>query len=269
VSTWQPALHFAHGVGDLAGPAPEGRSPHPTLWIGSENPHAKIGDTGTFAQLPEGEAGVLAIDAAPGYPVCAACHVPLQVTLTDGGGCTSTCARCGAKAVYALPDSARNLDETLVTAVADEHRTDCPRAQRTATQAGVVALACPSCGGPLRLQGTARLQVCTFCNVNCIVPARHFARKEGVPREPDVFWLLFRGPSPRRTELEKPVPNPAAAGIGAATLLKPWAAVTDTIGDAPGVYEAPELPGIHWPQVLLTLALGAAALLIGWLVAGR
>src|SRR5262249_12306221 len=109
-----------------------------------------------------------------------------------------------------------------------------------------------------------------FCNTSCIVPARHFARREGVPQAPDVFWIHFRGPSPMRTQLEQPVPNPVGSIVaGAMSFLKPKGAATDTIGAAPGVYEAPERPGTHWEQVLLTLALGAAALLIGWLIEGK
>jgi hypothetical protein len=38
------------------------------------------------------------------------------------------------------------------------------------------------------------------------------------------------------------------------------------IGDAPGVYAAPEVPGIYWPQVALTAALGTAAAAIGLLI---
>jgi len=269
VSAWVPALGFAHDIGDLAGPAPEGRCPHPTLWIGSENPYQGVGDAVTFAQLPRNAYSALSIEATPGFPVCAACHVPLDVTVTGPGACTTACPRCGVRAVYALPDGARNLDELMVAVIADEHRTECPQAQRTTTQAGVTALACPSCGGPLRLAGTGRLQVCAFCNASCIVPARHFARNEGAQRPPDVFWILFRGPSPKRAELEQPVPAQAAAAAVAMSLLKPQAAATDTIGNTPGVYEAPERPGIHWPQVLLTLALGTVALIVGWLVTGR
>src|SRR5262245_44848647 len=48
IEDWQPALELAHAVADLAGPNPEGRSPHPAIWIGSDNPYATIGDRTTF-----------------------------------------------------------------------------------------------------------------------------------------------------------------------------------------------------------------------------
>ena len=72
VEAWREALDFAHAVGDLAGPAPEGRHPHPTLWIGSENPHARVGDTQTFDRRSGISANGLAIEVAPGHPVCRA-----------------------------------------------------------------------------------------------------------------------------------------------------------------------------------------------------
>src|SRR5260221_8760495 len=33
-STWTEALEFAHAVGDLSGPEPEGRYPDASVWIG-------------------------------------------------------------------------------------------------------------------------------------------------------------------------------------------------------------------------------------------
>ena len=59
----------------------------------------------------------------------------------------------------------------------------------------------------------------------------------------------------------------AADGKKLVAFLKPGA-MTDTIGEKPGVYEAPEQPGIHWPQVLLTVALGLVAVAVGYLIAG-
>ena len=66
VQHWAPALGVAHAVGDLAGPAPEGRRPHPSLWIGSENSFARIGDTHTFERTTQGE---LTLEASSGHPV--------------------------------------------------------------------------------------------------------------------------------------------------------------------------------------------------------
>ena len=81
-----------------------------------------------------------------------------------------------------------------------------------------------------------------------------------------VWWLLFRGPSKKRRELEAPSAEaPAINAKAALGFIKPGAA-TEPIGDAPGVYDAPEVKGIYWPQVLLTLALGTTALAIGYVI---
>ena len=45
-------------------------------------------------------------------------------------------------------------------------------------------------------------------------------------------------------------------------LLRPGARVSP-IGEAPGVYDAPEVSGIDWPQVGLTVLLRSAAVAIG------
>jgi len=262
VSLWGPALGFAHAVGDLAGPAPEGRNPHPALWIGGENPHHRIGDTSTFART---ESGVLAIEATPGHPVCRVCHAPLNVTIPGPGHAHTSCARCGASAKYAVADSARELSSGLVAAVADEHRTDRLRAHAKPTQAGVLALSCPSCGAPLTPPDSGGVASCTFCKAACIVPLRVRARARNETPEPDVWWLLFQGPSEKRRELEQPTGDAPAAVAAAINFFKPGVADTP-IGAEPGVYDAPEVRGIYWPQVALTAALGTAAVVIGMIL---
>lgn len=263
VSAWSAALEHAHAVGDLAGPAPEGRSPHPTLWIGSENPHAAIGATATFASI---ESGVLSVEAAPGHPVCRACQVPVAVTVTAAGAVATRCPRCQGTATYATDDAARATSGALIAVVADEHRSDRPRAQATATQSGVIALKCPACGAPLGVPDRGGIATCTFCKAACIVPARVRTRARNETPEPDVWWILFQGTSPKRRELEQPTEDDAARVAGVVIdLLKPGAKTTP-IGDAPGVYEAPEVPGIYWPQVGLTVAVGSLAVVLGMIV---
>jgi hypothetical protein len=263
VSSWGPALAFAHAVGDLAGPSPEGRHPHPTLWIGSENPHARCGDTRTFEQVT---ARVLSVDAAPGHPVCHSCHAPLAASVTGPGAVATRCPGCGATATYAIADAARDLYPAVVAAIADEHRTDRPRAQVSATEAGVVALSCPSCGGPLTLGEGGRVQTCSFCKAMCVVPARSLTRARSETPAPDVWWILFQGPSDERRALLAPTDDVTTSTAKAAVnLFKPGRAA-EPIGDAPGVYDAPEVPGIYWPQVALTAALGSAAVVVGMIL---
>lgn len=266
---WGAALAFAHAVGDLAGPDPEGRAADPVVWIGDVNPHAKIGVTLTFAH-PEGEAATLDIHASPGHPVCKRCRVPLRASLTGPGAVTTSCPSCNDQARYTLLDAAQSVYPSLVAAVADEHRADRPRAQPMATQAGVVAIRCPGCGAPFTVQGSEKVQTCTYCKATCFISGKNLARFLQKTPEPEVWWVLFRGPSGERAKLTaaEPEADAAVAGKNMLRMLKPGAQ-TDTIGDKPGVYEAPEEPGIHWPQVLLTVALGTLAVIVGYFIAGK
>jgi hypothetical protein len=264
VPAWTPALDFAHAVGDLAGPEPEGRNPHPTLWIGSENPYVGVGDQGTFERT---ESGALAIDAAPGHPVCRKCHVPLSITVTGPGATQTRCPTCGDTATYAIPDEGRALSQALVAVVADDHRSDKQRAQAKATQVGgVVALGCPACGAPLGVPDAGGLATCTFCKAACIVPARVRMRARNETPEPVVWWMLFQGASAKRRELEAPTDAGAAGAVKAGLKLIKLGHDDTPIGDAPGVYDAPEVPGIYWPQVALTAALGTAAAALGMVI---
>ncbi|APR81719.1 Hypothetical protein A7982_07068 [Minicystis rosea] len=263
VSSWPAALGFAHAVGDLAGPLPEGRNPHPWLWIGSENPYVAVGDSATFERV---ESGALSIDAAPGHPVCRRCHVPVAVHVTGPGAAETRCPTCGDTARYAITDDARKVAESVVAVIADEHRNDRLRAHAVATQAGVMALKCPSCGAPLGVPDSGGIATCTFCKAACIVPARVRTRARNETPEPDVWWILFQGASAKRRELEAPVDN-APAGIAPFNFKKLMGARPDApIGDAPGVYDAPEVPGIYWPQVALTALVGTVAAGLGVLI---
>lgn len=291
VAAWKVALAFAHAVGDLAGPDPEGRTPHPAIWIGDENPHKEVGVTRTFVQPSaanekaktiEVNGQVIAITpaaaplggsvvdthAAPGHPVCKRCRVPLVATVTGPGAVTTRCPTCSEEARYSLVDSARHIHPGLVAAVADEHRSDRPRAQPMPTQAGVVAIKCPGCGAPLQLQGSEKVQTCSYCKASCFVAGKNLARFHHRTPEPEVWWILFRGPSREREVLSAPTLEGAADAKKVIAFLKAKAQ-TDTIGDKPGVYEAPERPGTHWPQVLLTVALGLLAVAVGYLITGK
>lgn len=263
VPQWTPALEFAHAVGDLAGPLPEGRNPHPTLWIGSENPYDGVGVRHAFEHA---ESGVLSIDAAPGHPVCKRCRVPLVASILRPGAVETRCPTCGDLAKFNANDQGRSLCPSLVAVVADEHRSDRPRAQAQPTQTGVTALKCPSCGAPLGMPDSGGMATCTFCSAACIVPARVRARaRHGTP-EPDVWWMLFQGVSAKRRELQEPTDDGAPGPAVKALRLIKLGGDQTPIGDAPGVYDAPEVPGIYWPQVAVTAVTGTAAAVLGLLI---
>ncbi|HEY3495176.1 MAG TPA: hypothetical protein VGK73_10840 [Polyangiaceae bacterium] len=265
VERWREGLEFAHSVGDLAGPGPEGRNPHPVLWIGSENPHTPTGTTRTFEHATF---GTLALDVAPGHPVCGRCRQPVNLSVPRPGGVETFCPRCGDRASHAISDAAVALCPALVAAVSEEHRSDRPRARATATAAGVVALTCPACGAPLELQETGTVHTCRYCRASCVVPHQSVARALHKTPEPAVWWLFFQGVSEERKALLAPAEPPAdeagEAAKKALRLLKLRKA--KEVGDAPGVYEAPERRGRNYLQVALTLGLGGLAVAIGFAI---
>ena len=71
------------------------------LWIGSENPHVETGITRTFEHATF---DTLAVDAAPGHPVCGRCREPVLVSVPRPGAVETHCGRCGDRAVHALAD---------------------------------------------------------------------------------------------------------------------------------------------------------------------
>ena len=211
-STWTEALDFAHAVGDLAGPGPEGRFPDPSVWIAPANPFRDTGETITFSEFRQagfeitGGATIpksLDIRAAPGFPVCPRCHVTLVVQVSPDGRTTTTCSTCSESATFALPDHARAWGPGLVAVVAEEHRTSRAIAnETTASDTGVTALVCPNCGAPLAMKGSNRTIKCEFCGAFCRVPARFLVRAGQEKLVPEIWWMLFNGPSRKRRELE-------------------------------------------------------------------
>ena len=262
VTAWRPALELAHSVGDLAGPQPEGKNPHPALWIGSDNPFVAVGDTKTFEHT---NVATLSMDATPGHPVCEKCGEPRHVLLTGPGTCQTRCPACGDQATYAVSDAARHLYGGVLAVVSDDHRNDRPKATSNTTAAGVMALNCPSCGAPLTLEGTTSIQTCNYCKTSCVVPHRSLSRALNAQVEPAIWWVLMRGISPKRAELLSPDNKQGEAKAAAIKLLK-GAGAARPLGDAPGVYEAPEIKGWNVPQMLFTMAVAAVALVIAFVV---
>jgi LSD1 subclass zinc finger protein len=254
-STWTDALEFAHAVGDLSGPEPEGRYPDPGVWIGADNPFRDVGETLTFSELRQTGMHVvdgmtiprsLQIQASPGFPVCRKCRVPLLLQITADGSVKTTCSTCSESAVYALPERARSFGEALVAVVADEHRVDKRQATETAAnESNVAALVCPSCGAPLALHGGDRTIKCQFCGAFCRVPGRYLLRAGQEKIDPEVWWMLFTGRSAKRRELEGGSSDDKSVGI-----------------------EVPPMEqGISYKQWLINLAFLLGALWLGFEIA--
>jgi hypothetical protein len=259
VDQWIPAVALAHAVGDLSGPWPEGRNPDPTIWIGDENPYARVGVDQTFVRE---ELGVVTLEVAPGYPVCAACHDLLVVRVTRPGAVETTCPRCGVQAAYAVPEDLLRRFPGLVAVVAEDHRSDRPKARAQAT-GSVVVLSCPACGAALTVSGSQPLQTCRYCNTTCVVPHRSLCRALQTSPEPTVWWMLLDGVSDRRKQLTLPENRPARpVGKASKGALFGLSAARVPIGDAPGVYATPVVTGPNLPQWALNLVLGGGVLVV-------
>jgi hypothetical protein len=249
-STWTEAIEFAHAVGDLAGPGAEGRYPDPGIWIAPVNPFRDLGETLAFSEFRQSGFEIsngmtlpksLVIQAGPGFPVCARCRVPVGVEVARDGRTTTTCSSCAERATFALPERARQYGEALVAVVAEEHRTSHVQATQMApSETGVSAIACPTCGAPLELHGGDRTIRCKFCGAFCRVPGKVLVRSGQETIEPEIWWMLFNGPSRKRRELER--------GSGERSAL-----------------EVPPLEtGMSYKQLGLNVVFIALALLIGF-----
>lgn len=264
VEAWHEALAFAHGVGDLGFPLPEGRFSHPHVWIGDDNPYLALGTVAVFAEHRQSSVaqidGVtvhrsLFIEAAPGHPSCEACHTPLAVEI-ERQEVRSSCATCGVTGSYRLPSGATKYSAALLGVVAEAQRSDRQRARMQATASGPISLACPQCGGALPAT-REHILTCDYCGMAALIPAQARLRDVGQVLTPDIWWLAFGGPSPLRIALEQPEPPvPTKAD-------KERLELTD-------LELADEKPGRYDPQVWLNLALPGAALLFAilayWLI---
>jgi hypothetical protein len=249
-STWREALDFAHAVGDLAGPGPEGRYPDPGLWIGPVNPFRDTGETIAFSEFRQSGVEIsegmtipksLQIAAAPGFPVCGRCRAPVAVQVLPGGRATTTCGTCSDTGTFVMPERARSFGEALVAVVAHEHRTNRVDATQMApSETGVSALVCPNCGAPLALRGGDRTVQCQFCSAFCRIPGRFLIRAGQDKIEPEIWWMLFNGLSRKRRELE-------SGSSEAATIEIP-----------------PLEQGLNYKQWIVNLAFLLAALFIGF-----
>ena len=261
VEAWRQALAFAHGVGDLAYPPPEGRHPHPGIWIGHHNPHVVIGYDQHFAEHRQSSTATvdgvtvhrsLYIQASPGYPVCRRCKVPLEVTVE--GEVATRCKSCGDTARYRMDPRASQFGSMLRGVVSNPERSDKPRARLETVAGGPVVLRCADCGGNLPA-AKERVVSCPYCSAACIIPQRAIARDPSEPIEPDIWWLAFEGPSATRAHLMQ------SQVLGKDALKKL------TGGIETYLEEAPKEPVPNTKQWMLTLLLPTLAMAVGAAVA--
>ena len=250
---WIAALAFAHEIGDLAGPMPEGRFPHPRIWIGDDNPHRMIGQTGTFADK---DAGPIHVQAASGYPVCARCPALLDLHF-EGARLTARCASCRDVNTYELPAEAMGYSSALRAVVAPEQQMERRFVRAQETQAGLVALLCPQCGAAVR-PTDATTVTCAYCGTVAFLPSRMRSRSGGQIVQAPIFWVAMQGPSPEREALEQRRPKVDAGKKKALGIL--------SRGFSPllGIELADVKPGLDGRQLALTVGLTALALALGF-----
>lgn len=258
VEAWREALAFSHGVADLAYPPPEGRHPHPHIWIGNDNPHAQIGYTEVFGEHRQSSTSVegaitvhrsLFIQASPGHPTCKKCGRSVTASLS-GHDVETRCDSCGETAKYRLPQQATHYAPPIRGVVSNEERVDKPRARLETVAGGPVTLKCAECGGNLPAT-SQRVLECPYCKAACLIPSRALVRDPGEPIEPDIWWLAFTGRSDARTKIESPTLKEEGA-------LKKLAGGVKTY-----LVEAPKKPVRNTKQLLLALVLPSIAMLIG------
>lgn len=209
-------LTFAHSVGDLAGPGPEGRYRHARVSLVDDNPYASVGLRRAVVPWPGAEPR---FDVSPGHPVCDRCEVPLHVQIR-AEGVAITCPRCQEQGRY--PPLSRRAPRIpgLVAVLAEEDRGD--RMEANVSGEGLISMTCPQCGGNLPAQSRGSQIRCPYCNAVSRIPVRHRGT-EGERREPETWWVAFDGPSEQRRELEHSPPETGAKdSVDKAEELEPW-----------------------------------------------
>jgi LSD1 subclass zinc finger protein len=188
-------LSHAHAVGDLAGPAPEGRLPQAGVELGPRNPYRLVAlDVAELEDERMREADETATDlaAGPGHPMCLGCSAPIDAAWNGGD---TACATCGLAVHGARPGKAMPVDRGLVAIL---RRLPAPAVARSA-----VALTCPTCNAPLTAVEGATQVTCKYCQGTSRLPPAAAVHATREPVAVDAAcWMLFQGPSRRRGDLQ-------------------------------------------------------------------
>ncbi len=209
IREWADLFRHAHEVGDLAGPDPSGRKPATDADIGAQNYFKTTGVKHGAAPSADRGEGHAHVTAGPGHPLCKRCHVPLVVPIDAkvfrDCRATATCPSCNEAITYDLPKNARAAYPALRAVIAAGNRSDHGRAVVSGSPGQTIVLHCSNCSANLPAFDATRHVTCTFCKAVSFVPARASARHGGAAVPGEAWWLLFRGPSARRTALEDSV----------------------------------------------------------------
>jgi len=211
VAQWYEGVRVAHGIGDLAGPHPEGRFPSDHVSIAAYNEHKDVGLTSTLSGSQQSgtimdERGVtthsLKMLAAPGHPLCRTCRTPMAIdSLEPDRAITISCGHCREQRQFAFSDAGRGTAALAV--VADEHETGCSEVGVQPGTGGAVAITCPNCGAGLDVTPSCTVVSCAHCNTTCRINERLLRQLGCDDPKPLMWWMLFEGTSKLRQKLER------------------------------------------------------------------
>lgn len=212
-SQWWEGLSLAHSVGDLAGPAPEGRFPVPGApSIADENMYKPIGVDKTFAEHQQqgmiiDGSGMrqhsLKVRALPGHPLCDKCNQPLRVKQCAGGVLSVQCPACNNERTYARPEGIPHSLQALGGVLAMDHEQGGRHADVQQDQSGALAIRCPNCTAPLDFDGKSTVIRCKFCDIAVRIPSTTLRSLGNADPKQLRWWLYFTDVSEERKKLAK------------------------------------------------------------------
>lgn len=192
VDQWEEALRFAQDVADCAGPPGRlGKAPvlekNEFTSIGVSNTYAEKTLTGMVLDASGMKPRSLRVRVAPGVPLCERCSIPLDVQIDrDNWKTQATCSRCNDRAIYDTPEDSFDQNADISAVLADDHRCDREPA-KVISNAGAIAIACPSCNAPLPPSDGPI--VCGYCGTHARIPRG--ARGKMGSSTPKRWWILF------------------------------------------------------------------------------
>ena len=206
VGSWTRILSTAHDVVDLAATDPAVRNADHSSKLRLENPYHHVGAAmadRTWSE-PTAVAGrsELTLRVSPGHPLCEACKLPFHVDARQPGSLRLSCTGCGATQTHCMPPTTATFCAAVGAVAASAHRTDMATANSQLTSTGAASVTCPQCGAPLPTDTHSTTAVCGYCRTQALISSKLWFRLGVSEPRTEPIWLLFRGRSSRRGQLE-------------------------------------------------------------------
>ncbi|HEU0077929.1 MAG TPA: hypothetical protein VFQ76_09800 [Longimicrobiaceae bacterium] len=141
------------------------------------------------------------MEAGGGPPACHACQaaIPAEAALAGADAGSIACGGCGARVLLRTPPPAFALSGFRLLVGEDEVQLPAPGGAEVLAPLAAprpVAFNCPSCGGVLRVDGSARLVTCEYCSGAAYLPDDLWQLLHPAPVART--WYLLREPGARR-----------------------------------------------------------------------